>query len=613
MTVKAQLFSHNQQVIVKLIDNYLSFAQVNGCAYDNLACLLLEIPQDLDKQHAKFLEPIATCLTQPDYQAFTKKQILTKLKEKYPAAKLDANSSIAQILAWAQQNKPRTTIGLSAELFKKFSSRHSQALGAALKMADVYVLDMRWSKLYQLTPEQWRTLGTILKHARLQALDLRKNELCLLTSVQWQALGAALKDTGLQALNLRKNELHKLTIEQLQALGEILRAAGIKELDLAANDLHKLTVEQWQALAVALKAAGIQTLSLRKNWLCKLKPKEWQAFCEFLKVAGIQALDLAGNALYELAPERWQELAAALKTAGTQALDLSWSGLFLFKPKQWQLLGEFLKKAGIKTLNLSQNIFFKLTHKEWQALGQALKTAGIESLDLSWNELYLLTREQKQAFYQMLKTSGVLYLNLETETLSLDDAYWTIMLQNHCESIFKADHHLEELPFQLALQAFEWPYPLTDEKLACFVKQLEASKDPVAILIAGLLVLGYCNNFPDSDNEAYREKRIHDGISLLLQAANKGLPLQLDHKLNHFLWHLKVIHTEEYPSVAKRLGQLWLRPQIDTYHYFSARTKYPVFSLNWRQEHRLQAHVTPAEPVPQPESLVLIPCLNKPS
>ncbi len=146
------------------------------------------------------------------------------------------------------------------------------------------------------------------------------------------------------------------------------------------------------------------------------------------------------------------------------------------------------------------------------------------------------------------------------QEVPLDYDYWQVMLQNHCEATFKRlgqGRHLEDIPYLLADQGFTCPVAVNDGILAQLVKRLEASNMPEDKLIAGLLLLGYCNNFIAYDNPAYWEKRIHDGISLLLQALNAGL--SLGREINHLLWHLKATLAEDFPSVANRLGELMVK------------------------------------------------------
>jgi|GEM_PF-932553 len=691
MPIDYQTIAHNEKIIAKLIKAYVDFTDASHSAYDDLARLLLPEPSHgLDRQRNKFLTPIAAYLIEDDYQAFTQAQILAKLAKKYPVAKLEAKSSIAQILAWSQQNKSRAGYRIKSfrDLFAEFTAEQWQALAETLRIADIQSLDLSDNDLNNFTPEQWQTLGNLIKDTYAQVLDLTRNTLHLLTVTlwllagealktagiqtlilswnslnllsdeqwlalgnflkiagihtlnltgndldkltleqwqilgealkiagirtlilsrnnlnnftpeQWRALGEALKTSGIQALDLSVNSLHQLTVEQWQTLGETLKTAGIRALDLSFNHLHQLTVEQWQALGSGLKAAGIQILHLNSNDLDRLTPAQWQALGEALKDVGLQVLDLSRNSLDFLLDEVWLAFGKGLKSAGIQTLDLSWNDLYELTAKQLLVLGEALKDIGIQTLNLSWNKLYKLTVEQWQTLGEILRIAGIKTLDLRDNNLDKLTSAQRQAFYQMLRTSGILQVRLERDT-SLDDEYWTIMLQNNCEAAFntleQTQRQLEDLPYLLAEQNFAWPSPLTDERLSALVKRLESSKSSVDTLIAGLLVLGYCNNASPREDEAYWEKRLHDGISLLLQASNQKLPSYLERQVNHLLWHLKATQTEHFPSVAKRLGQLWLKPPANTYHYFSDSSNYPTLSLNWQQEHRL----TPAADILQ--------------
>lgn len=286
-----------------------------------------------------------------------------------------------------------------------------------------------------------------------------------------------------------------------------------------------------------------------------------------------------------------------------QQLDLSDNELCLFTIEQWRSLAKALQGVGIQQLNLSGNLLYKLRVKRRQSLGEMLKRAGIQQLDLNDNNITGLSGTEKLAFYQMLRTAGVLEAKLEmAKELPLDYEYWLVMLQNNFEAAFNRlgqGRHLEDIPYLLAEQNFSWPVAMSDEILTQFIKRLEASNQPQDKLIAGLLLLGYGNNFMAYDNPAYWEKRIHDGISLLLQAVNTGL--SLGREVNHLLWHLKVTLAEDFPSVAKRLGELWLRPLARSYDYFNAQSTYPLFSLPSPQEYKLVRQAERGrEPSPSP-------------
>jgi len=521
MTVDIPFISHNKKVIIKLIQAYQDYTQSCDSAYDDLAYLLLPSPHKVDEYHNKFLEPIATYLKQAPYQDFTKREILTKIKDRYPKAKLDANSSIAKIFAWSQQIKAEETISFPVGVFSKFTNDH------------------------------------------------------------WLALHKALKEAGHQSLSLDVGDLYKLKPEELELLAKALKEAGIKSLHIIAFELYTLVkMGKWSTLQAFLKKANIEILSLKYCKLGYLKENDWKDFCFFLQGTGIHSLSLKHNFLDKLTEESWQNLIEALK------------------------------ESRVETLDLSDNLLHLMNFEQWKAFCKLLKEINIKTLDLSGNTFYRLTDKKIQYFYQMLRTSDVLEVRLDTDSaLILGDEYWAIMLQKHCKAAFKTleqtNRQLEDLPFLLAEQACDWSFPLTDKRLGCLVKRLEASQDPIDTLMAGLLILGYCNNFIGYDNKAYWEKRLHDGISLLLQATNTGLPSHLERKANQFLWHLKVTQAEDFPSVYKRLGQFWLRPAAGTYSYFSTSKTYPTLTLNWRQEHRLSQAVVESQTSLVPKSLGL--------
>jgi len=613
MLADLPIITLEQQAIIDLLAVYKRNHNDDD-AYKDLACLwLLERSHSiLDQDKQKLLDAIANYLNDSEYHDFVKQTILAILIEKYPQEKsLTSESSVAKILAWGETRQANiSSIGLSSHTLIHFDEFQWRALGKVAEKLKLKHL-MLEDEFYKFLPHQWQTFGENFQAAEITLLVISCNELAKISPEAASALGTAIRVMGVTELDLGINELSNLAVESLYALAAGLAGIKLKLLDLASNELFEMNDTQLQALGVLLQAVQAESLNLEDNELFRFTAKKLQALAMALQLAGTKMLGLRHNELNKLTLKQWQILGTSFQLAGLKSLSLADNDLYQLTSEGWQGLCDMIQAAKIEELDLCYNDLSKLTPEQWQALAVALRAAGVKILNLRKNGIEQLPTEARQNIYKVLRNAGVLKAELEmAPDQPLDYDYWLVMLQNNCEAAFKhmkqGGYQLTDMPYLLAEQGFTWPETFNDEILTEFVKRLESSGDPQDKLIAGLLVLGFCNNFVAQDNPIYWEKRIQDGISLLLQAADPGakiIPLNanknleklsLDGEISHLLWHFKVTQAEDFPSVAKRLNQLWLKPAIINQDCFSKESPHLFFSLPNRQERKLVQHAEQA-------------------
>lgn len=121
-------------------------------------------------------------------------------------------------------------------------------------------------------------------------------------------------------------------------------------------------------------------------------------------------------------------------------------------------------------------------------------------------------------------------------------------------------------------------YTITPRQCVLLIEYFEEKKSALGYLIAGLLLEGKIetevpehyvfNNDYTKDYDEYYTKRLHDAITLYLQAANQDFK----HVIQSLLWHLKVTGPD---SVQQRLQKYFFVPPetvFSSYKFFNPQS-----------------------------------------